>query len=511
MKLKQILLIVAISSASAVGSVAVYNEITHKQAIVVGEAREKLPANYAKFFDSNGKFADPIDFTKAASTAVPAVVHIKTKIPARKITNNLPNRRNNSIDDFFDQFFGPGFGPTIIPEQRASGSGVIISDDGYIVTNNHVISDDNGGVAQEINVTLHNRKSYKAKVIGRDPSSDIAVLKIDDTKLPYLVYGNSNNIQLGQWVLAVGYPLTLETTVTAGIISATGRSIGINSRQIKRGDTPVESFIQTDAAVNQGNSGGALINTSGELIGINSAILAPNGTYAGYSFAIPVNIIKKIVNDIIKYGDVQRGYLGVTYYAADDLSEEQLKQLGIPTSVEGVYVTSVSPDGGAASAGIRKGDVITKVNGSAVISGIQMSAQIAGFHPGDKVPVTYLRGGKEYTVTVVLKKKSDVLTGNAATRLGGDLSTLDKSKANRYGIDGGVIVNKVFDNGVLKNARVLPGFIITSVITSDGAQQDVNSVEDLNTILQGLAGSVRIRGIYTDYGETYTYPLNLDQ
>jgi serine protease Do len=511
MKWKQILLIVAISSASAVGSVAVYHKVTHRQEIVVGEARDKMPANYAKFYDSNGTAVDPIDFTKAAAAAVPAVVHIKTKIPARKITNDLPNRRNNGMDDFFDQFFGPGFGPSIIPEQRASGSGVIISDDGYIVTNNHVISDDNGGVAPEINVTLHNRKSYKAKVIGRDPSSDIAVLKIDDTKLPYLVYGNSDNIQLGQWVLAVGYPLTLETTVTAGIVSATGRSIGINSRQVKRGDTPVESFIQTDAAVNQGNSGGALINTNGELIGINSAILAPTGTYAGYSFAIPVTIIKKIVNDIIKFGDVQRGYLGVTYYAADDLSEDQLKQLGIPTNVEGVYVTSVAPDGGASSAGIKKGDVITKVNGSNVVSGIQMSAQIAGFHPGDKVPVTYLRSGKEYTVNITLKKKSDVITGNASSRLGGDLSTLDKSKASKYGIDGGVVVNKVSDNGVLRNARVQPGFIITSVITGDGEEQQVNSVEDLNNILQGIAGTIRIRGVYTDYGETYTYPLNLNQ
>lgn len=512
MKWKQFFLIVAISSASAVGSVAVYNKLTNKQEeIIVGEARDKMPVNYAKFYDSNGTAVDPIDFTKAAAAAVPAVVHIKTKIPARKITNDLPNRRNNSIDDFFDQFFGPGFGPSIIPEQRASGSGVIISDDGYIVTNNHVISDDNGGIAPEINVTLHDRKSYKAKVIGRDPASDIAVLKIDDTKLPYLIYGNSDNIQLGQWVLAIGYPLTLETTVTAGIVSATGRSIGINSRQVKRGDTPVESFIQTDAAVNQGNSGGALVNTSGELIGINSAILAPTGTYAGYSFAIPVNIIKKIVNDIIKYGDVQRGYLGVTYYASDDMSEDQMKQLGIPTNVEGVYVTSVAPDGGASEAGIKKGDVITKVNGVQVVSGIQMSAQIAGFRPGDKVPVSYLRNGKEYTVSVVLKKKSDVITGNAATRLGGELKTLDKSQADKYGVDGGVMVTKIFDNGALKNARVQPNFIITSIVTGDGEEQQVNSVEDLNNALQGITGTIRVRGIYSDYGETYTYPLNLNQ
>lgn len=510
MKFNQVLLVVAISAASAVGSVAVYNKITNKQEVIVGVAKDKLPVNYAKFFDgSTATPADPIDFTKAAATAVPAVVHIKTKIPARKVSNNLPRGRN--MDDFFDQFFGQGFAPSIIPEQRASGSGVIISEDGYIVTNNHVISDENGGVADEITVTLHNRKTYKAKVIGHDPNSDIAVLKIDAAKLPYLVYGNSDNIQLGQWCLAVGYPLTLETTVTAGIVSATGRSIGINSRQVKRGESPVESFIQTDAAVNQGNSGGALINTNGELIGINSAILAPNGTYAGYSFAIPVNIIKKIVNDIIQFGDVQRGYLGVTYYSAEDLSEDQMKQLGIPSNVEGVYVTSVATDGGASAAGIRKGDVITKVNGAQVVSGIQMSAQIASFRPGDKVPVTYVRNGKQFTATVMLKKKSDVLTANAALRLGGELTTLDKAKANRYRIDGGVVVNKISDNGVLKNARVQPGFIITSVVTGDGDEQTIKSVEELNAVFQTLTGTVRIKGVYPDYGEAYTYPLNLDQ
>lgn len=512
MKMKQIFLIIAISAVSAFGSVAVYNKYFTKQTVVVGGIENgKLPVNYAGFFDGKtGKAAESFDLTKAASATVPAVVHIKTKIPAKKISNDLPRRRSNNggIDDFFDQFFGQGFGPNIIPEQRASGSGVIISEDGYIVTNNHVISDDNGGVADEITVTLHDRKTYKAKVIGRDPSSDIAVLKIDGTKLPFLVYGNSDNIQLGQWVLAVGYPLTLETTVTAGIISATGRSIGINGRQTR--DAPVESFIQTDAAVNQGNSGGALVNTNGELIGINSAILAPTGTYAGYSFAIPVNIIKKIVNDIIKYGDVQRGYLGISYYPTDQMSDDQIKQLGIPTTIDGVYVSGVAADGGAAAAGIRKGDIITKVNGASVLSGIQMSAQIAGYHPGDKIPVSYLRNGKEYNATVILKKKTDIVTANAGTRLGGDLSTLDKTKAAKYGIDGGVVINKIFDNGVLKNARIQPGFIITSVVTGEG-EQTVSSVEELNSILQNLSGTVRVRGIYPGYGEAYTYPLNLEQ
>ena len=279
---------------------------------------------------------------------------------------------------------------------------------------------------------------------------------------------------------------------------------------MKRGDTPVESFIQTDAAVNQGNSGGALINTSGELIGVNSAILAPNGTYAGYSFAIPVNLLKKIVNDIIQFGDVQRGYLGVSYYTIDDISEEQAKNLGIPTNVEGVYISSVSPEGGAAAAGLKKGDVITKVNGSPVISGIQMSAQIAGFRPGDKVAVSYLRSGKEFNTNIILKKRTDVVSANAASRLGGELSTLDKSKARSYGIGGGVVVSKVFDQGAMKNSRIQPGFIITSVITSDG-EVEVSSVDELNSVLMNLTGTVRVQGIYPGYAEAYTYPVNLEQ
>lgn len=505
MKLKQIFLIVAISAASAVGSVVVYNKISSHPTSILGTTEKGVPANYAGFFDGKaGSPADGLDFTNAANAAVPAVVHIKTKIPAKRVSNDLP--RNRSFDDFFDQFFGEGFGPNIIPEQRASGSGVIISEDGYVVTNNHVISDQGGGVAAEINVTLSNRKTYKARVIGRDPSSDIAVLKIDGTKLPFMVYGNSDNIQLGQWVLAVGYPLTLDATVTAGIISATGRSIGINRRQTKGNDTPVESFIQTDAAVNQGNSGGALINTKGELIGINSAILAPSGTYAGYSFAIPVNIIKKIVNDIIQFGDVQRGYLGVSYFPTDDASEEQLKALGIPTNIEGVYVSGVSTDGGAAAAGIKKGDVITKVNNSKVTSGLQMSAQIAGFRPGDKVPVTYVRNGKEYNVNVSLKKKTDVVSSDIRTRLKADLTTLSSDKAGKYGVDGGVVVNKIYEDSPLGRARIQPTFIIISV-----AGQQVSSVEDLTELLSNISGTVKFEGVYPGNDMPYTYPVNLDQ
>jgi S1-C subfamily serine protease len=257
--------------------------------------------------------------------------------------------------------------------------------------------------------------------------------------------------------------------------------------------------------VNQGNSGGALVNTTGELIGINSAILAPNGTYAGYSFAIPVNIVKKIVEDIVKYGDVQRGYLGITYVATEDMTEEQIKAQGIPTNIDGVYVSAVSPDGGAAAAGIKPKDVITKVNNTPVTSGLQMSAQIAGFRPNDRVPVTFLRNGKENTVQVVLKKRGDVITMNIGNRLGADLVTLEKDKARQYGISGGVVVSKIAEGGAIGRTRMQPGFVITSV---NG--QEVASLEDLSKVLANVNGPVRLEGIYPGYDGTYTYPLNLE-
>jgi serine protease Do len=510
MKVKQIALTIAISAASAVLSVWGYQHFAQNSESRIGSFGSEVPANYTGFLDGKANPADAIDLTKAANAAVPAVVHIKTKIPARKQTNNVPSRRGNSgmFDEFFDDLFG--YGPNVIPEQRASGSGVLISEDGYIVTNNHVISDGANGVASDLDVTLANRKTYKAKLVGRDPSSDLAVLKIDGNKFPFLVYGNTATLQLGQWVMAVGYPLTLDATVTAGIISATGRTININRRQTAAGESPVESFIQTDAAVNQGNSGGALINTNGELIGINSAILAPNGTYAGYSFAIPVNIVKKIVDDIVRFGDVQRGYLGISYFTTDDLSESQVKELGIPNSANGVFVSDVSPDGGASAAGIRKGDVITKVANNAVNSGLQMSAQIASFRPGDKVPVTYIRGGQEYTTQVTLKKKpgtfADVVSTNIGTKLGAELATLDRSRAKEYGVGGGVQVRKIKPGSALSRTRMGEGFVITSVNGNE-----ITSIEALTKALSNVSGSVRLEGIYPGYDGMYTYPLNLEQ
>lgn len=499
MKLKQIFLIVAISSVSAIASVWTYSKFFQKNQVTALQSDGKVPANYAGFLNGTSVAGDNIDFIQASQTSVQAVVHIKTKIPAQKVSNDLPKRQRGIFDDFFDKMFE--FGPQIIPEQRASGSGVLISGDGYIVTNNHVISDQNGGVAEEIMVTMHNKKTYKARLIGKDPSSDLAVLKIDDNNLPYLLYGNSDDLKLGQWVLAIGYPLTLETTVTAGIVSAKGRSIGIN-----RSQTPVESFIQTDAAVNQGNSGGALVTTDGKLVGINSAILAPNGTYAGYSFAIPVNMVKKIINDIIEFGDVQRGFLGIQY--ASDPSEEQMKQWGLKEG-EGVYVLAVPADGGAASAGIKKGDIVTKVNNVSVTSGLEMSAQLASFRPKDKVSVTYKRGGKEYTTYVTLKGQVStvvaVTTENVQDKIGADLATLDPKKALQYEVDGGVMVKKIREGGKLSETKMEEGFVITSV---NG--KPVNTVEELSKLLDNLLGTVSLEGFYPGYRGTYRYPLDLN-
>ncbi|MBI5371740.1 MAG: trypsin-like peptidase domain-containing protein [Sphingobacteriales bacterium] len=495
MKLKQLLLIVAVSAVSAVSSVWIYSKVVSRQQVAAfnQSADGKVPVNYAGFLDNAATpVGEATDFTKAANAAVPAVVHIKTKIPARKVSNQLPRNKSNGFDDFFDQFFN--FGPQVQPEQRASGSGVIISDDGYIVTNNHVISDGGQGVADEITVTLSNKKTYKAKVIGKDASSDIAVLKIDGTGFPFLLYGNSDNVKLGQWVLAIGYPLTLETTVTAGIISAKGRSIGINGRQ---SENPIESFIQTDAAVNQGNSGGALITTEGQLIGINSAIYAPTGTYAGYSFAIPVNLVKKIVNDLIKFGDVKRPYLGI---AADQTKVN---------STDGAYIGTVAPDGAAANAGLKKGDIIKKINEVNISSWSELQGTVASLNTGDKVSITYKRDGKEFVTNATLKAEQGTYENLAASNLGNvlgaDLENLDKKIAQKNEVEGGVLVKKIRAGGPFSKTRMQDGFIITSV---NGV--DVKNVDELGRAIGGLRGeSLNLEGFYDGYDGMYRYPVNL--
>lgn len=501
MNLKNIVAVVAISASTAVMSVWGYGKFMEHQTAGIQEAG-KLPVNYAGFFGTNNAPAGSIDFTPAATTATPAVVHIKTKTKAKQVSNSARQRFSNPFSDLFGDDFGDFFGggPRIIPEQRASGSGVIITDDGYIVTNNHVVDG-----ADDINVTLSNKKSYKATLVGTDPSSDLAVIKIEGKGLPYLVYGNSDDTKLGQWVLAIGYPLTLDVTVTAGIVSAKSRSIGINDRQ---SNTAIESFIQTDAAVNPGNSGGALINTNGELIGINSAIASPTGSYAGYSYAISVNMVKKIVTDIVKFGAVQRAFIGIQY-PKENLTDEQKKELGAGYKEgEGVYVTDVPSDGAAAAAGIKKGDVVTKINGKEVTTGPELQEQVTRYKPGDKISLIYLRGGKENTVTLTLKNKAGttdiVKTTGILEKLGAELVAIDSKTAAANQINGGVLVKKIGD-GLLKKTRMQEGFIITSV-----NDQEIKSVNELDKILSINKGrKVKIEGVYPGFESTYPYPLDL--
>ncbi len=494
MKLKNILLIVAVSAVTSLLSIWGYSTWAGKQNPSFQETG-KLPVNYAGFFDKESGGGIP-DFTDAATASTPSVVHIKTKIGERKVSNSKQKNPFSDLfgeDDPFFQFFG---GPRVQPEQQASGSGVLFSKDGYIVTNNHVVEG-----ANDIAVTLTNRKSYKATVVGRDVNSDLAVIKIDADNLPYMVFGNSDEVKLGQWVMAVGYPLNLDVTVTAGIVSAKARSININ-----KGDRPIESFIQTDAAVNPGNSGGALINTTGELIGINSAIASPTGSYAGYSYAIPVNIVKKIVNDLMKFGAVQRAYIGVSY-APDNIPDEQKEKMGIKDG-EGVYITDVADGGAAQEAGIKAGDFITKVNGVSVGSGPELQGQVANYKPGDKITVTYVRNNKESTVNMSLKNKSGnydaVKNETAFDQLGAELANVDKATAQKNNISGGVVVKKL-GNGLLKNTRIQEGFVITSV-DGDG----VEDMDDLTRILNNSRGTVTLEGIYPGYDGSYRYPMNLD-
>ncbi|HTB51767.1 MAG TPA: Do family serine endopeptidase [Ferruginibacter sp.] len=504
MKLKEVAFTIAISAVTAASVMWGYNKYTTNNNTYGGQIQGVVPSNYryAGLSSNTSSPTGAVDFTEAAEDALPTVVHIKTKTNAKQVSNSLPQMQSPFgdlfNDDMLKQFFGQQNG--VIPEQRASGSGVIISADGYIVTNNHVVAD-----ADEVTVTLSNKKTYTAKVVAKDMSYDLAVIKIDASNLPFLLYGNSDETKIGQWVLAIGYPLNLQTTVTAGIISAKGRSLGLNKGT--RTSSPVESFIQTDAAVNQGNSGGALINTSGQLIGINSAIASPTGFYSGYSYAIPVNIVKKVVDDLIKYGTVQRAFLGVAY-APDDLTDDVKLKEGIKDG-DGIFVTDVSKDGAAEAAGIKKGDFITKVNGVPVNSSSELVEQISRFKPADKINISYERDGNEKTVDVTLKNNAgnyDVVKedNSAISKLGADLATLDPKKAKEYGVPGGVIVKKINAGALSDQTRMRDGFIIIKV-----NDKDVKSVDDIKKIA-GDQKAITISGFYPGYNGVYDYPLSLE-
>lgn len=509
MKAKHILFTVLISAVTTLGVIFGYNQYEHNSNNP--NFQTVLPANYkyAGFFDSgNSPSGAPVDFTQAAAAAIPAVVHIKTLTNAKTVNNNLPQQQSPFSDlfgnDLLNQLFGQGGGgrERMLPE-RASGSGVIISDDGYIVTNNHVVAG-----ADKVSVTMSNRKTYTAKVIAADPSYDLAVVKIDAKNLPFMLYGNSEDTKIGQWVLAIGYPLYLDATVTAGIISAKSRYLGLNHDRTGGQQMAVESFLQTDAAVNPGNSGGALINTSGQLIGINSAIASPTGYYSGYSYAIPVDIVKKVVNDLIKYGSVQRGFLGATFIDASLLSDDQKKQNNIPVTADGIYITNLVKNGAAEIAGIHAGDIIRKINGVPVNSGSELQEQLSSFRPGDKVDVTISRNGTEKTMNVTLKNNEGtfgiVKPSTMVDKLGAELVTLDPAKAKQLGLDGGVVVKKINEGALNDQTRMRDGFIITKV---NG--KEVKNLDDLKNEI-GTSTDITISGVYPGYSEPFEYPITLD-
>ena len=430
-------------------------------------------------YDNNTRLSQPANFELAAASSVKAVVHIRSTINGRTATI--------SSNDLFSRLFGPQ--QYFIPQQQESGSGVVISPDGYIVTNNHVIAN-----ADEVNVTFNDRFSTKASVIGADPSTDIAVLKIEGRKdLSYLEFGNSDDARLGQWVLAVGYPLSLDATVTAGIISAKGRSIGVNKAQSA---SAIESFIQTDAAVNPGNSGGALVNTEGQLIGINSAIASPTGSYAGYSYAIPSNIVRKAVNDLVKYGAVQRAYLGLQIIDGSTAKPEDVQRIGLDRN-QGVYVQGVQPNSGAAKAGLRKGDYMTAINGQSVNTQSEVEGQVARFQPGDNISVAYTRDGRSYTTNVQLVKAE-----NLTHMLGAHLRPLDNIEKHKYNIDMGLVVTDPGSGALGRQTQIEKGFVITSVNNVVvRSTSDFEQIVSANRVLQ-------IVGFYPGHPGMYYYGVN---
>jgi serine protease Do len=481
MKTKKFLSVFLIGFAGgifALASTFVISKVSEKRVSIQPE----IPAQYANY---SGVYAPTgIDFTKSAELSVHGVVHIKTEY----------DQKNSMYDDFFGSwdpwgFFGNGGNQGSYAPITASGSGVIISEDGYIATNNHVVQD-----ASKIEVTLNDKRTYVAEIIGTDPATDLALIKIDEKELPYLPYGNSDSVKVGEWVLAVGNPFNLTSTVTAGIISAKARNINILGK-----NSSIESFLQTDAAVNPGNSGGALVNTNGQLIGINAAIASNTGSYTGYSFAIPVNIVRKVMNDLLQFGKVQRAYLGVTF---EEIDSKFAKEKNID-KVKGIYITAIDDDGSAKNAGIVVGDIITKIGNSAINSSSELQEAVATHSPGDKVTVSYTRDGKDKEVIVTLKNisgttdivKKDETTG--ISLLGASFEVATKEELRTLGLEYGIKVSKL-ETGLLKSAGVKEGFIITSV-----DKKAIKSIDDLQTALADKKGGVLIEGFYPNGMRAY--------
>ncbi|MCJ8210863.1 trypsin-like peptidase domain-containing protein [Mucilaginibacter sp. RS28] len=498
------LLTAFVGGAMAIGT---YKVFENKEAASMSfEDRQKV------YFASNKSAAitssaGEVDFTQAAAAVTPAVVYIRTTYSAQA------GGGRNEMEDLFGQMFGQR-APRRSTPQMASGSGVIISPDGYIVTNNHVVEK-----ADKISVTTNDHRTFQAKVIGTDPNTDLALIKVTATNLPIVKLGNSDDVRVGEWVLAVGNPFNLTSTVTAGIVSAKGRNIGIigsendddddnggynpfgptRNQQAPRVNKAIESFIQTDAAINPGNSGGALVNTRGELIGINSAIASHTGSYEGYGFAIPINLAKKVLDDIEKYGSVRRGYIGVNFR---ELNEDVAQDLGIKNT-NGLYVNDVVPGGGAEAAGIRKGDVITKVEGNTIYESSDLQERVGRLQPGDKIHVTVVRDGAEKNFAVTLKSDAGNTNRTAArsksaeelyNKLGASFQPLTAAQKAKFHVTHGVIVTQVRQGGFFDETETPVGSVITSI-----NNQPINSIADIDKAITNIKnGMVKITGISPD-------------
>ena len=442
-----------------------------------------------------------LNFVAAAATVTPAVVHVMTEY--------APQRNEGAqmqMDPFLRQFFGDqleqyhGRGKGDMPQGgggQGSGSGVIIAANGYIVTNNHVIEK-----ASKITVVLDDKRKYDAELVGTDPTTDIAVLKVKADNLPFIKYGNSDEVKVGQWVLAVGNPFSLNSTVTAGIVSAKGRNINILRRE---DNMSVESFIQTDAAVNPGNSGGALVNLNGDLIGVNSAIASQTGSYVGYSFAVPSSIVSKVVDDLLKYKVVQRALLGVGIREVDATlaSEKKLNTLN------GVYVMNLTKNSAGAAAGLKEGDIITEINGATVNTSSQLQEQVARFRPGDKIKVTYLRNDKSYSTTAELRNSTGTtavvreLPADAAVSYeGAKFMPVPAREQRSLDIQGGAQISGVRGSN-FKETGIADGFIITRI-----DKNVVTKPADVQRFLEAAKenSGALVEGVYPDGRKAY-YPI----
>lgn len=435
--------------------------------------------------NNNTTAADRINFVAASKLVTPAVAHIKTMYTAAPSSYQFQ------------------MGGSDVRRGTGSGSGVIITQDGFIATNNHVVEN-----ASDIQVILPDKRVFPAKLIGRDPNTDMALIKIATTGLPIVKFGNSDKTEVGEWVLAVGYPFSLNTTVTAGIVSAKARSIGIiqgpdgQDGAARTGSTAIESFIQTDAAINPGNSGGALVNTNGELVGINSAIASQTGSYAGYAFAVPSNLAKKILDDLQRFGAVKRGFLGVSF-PAPAVEDQYFQQKGlVPGSIKGVYITGVAENSGAAAAGLREGDIIQSIDNIELASSSEFSERIARHRPGETVPLTYLRDNKPVSVTVTLKGEETAAASsvNKASlqemyeRLGATFEPLPASLKQRYNLTEGVVVSEVKRGGFFYKAGIPPGTIIAFI---NGIAIATSSDID-NALLTSKTGNIQVFAIAPD-------------